>query len=548
MADLCITRPSDMSVALYQSLRAEFKKADDRYRKSVSENARPETQNRNKEKRDAERNALHDHLEAWKTNGSLRSLILTGNTSSAQAVELLKTASDQSVRNHAELMTILEQIRDRLPGGSSSSSADVPTHVDEVPAVEVVDPDVVNLEVPTDECIICMDSEAVDYVIMPCCIQGNKHACKTCFLELLDRHPALKCPCCRSKLDVNLPDFWTLARNLPLPRLVVEAIIAEAGQAFIPLVNIHPYLKSAPDADSPPPDVDDDDDDGSRSMHEVHVEIQCVNSTLYSNPLYATLYTGDPLHPSVYQIPVLKLSVAGDDIDTFVQTKCGGLWPCRDSAVEITCCNCPFPLQYMFMRFKRIRGQESGCLLRSLIEFANGGFVDELFIPFSQIDTWRTTHLKFEDMFAYNRAMPQQVIVQMQDGKFELCWLKRVISNNVGLQLALGRSANSLYEQVVYLGLLRAVIQANFVPIVDSRILVLNLQGRVLTPPCIVKPLFKYGVYHSMQLCDVTLLGCSKYMVADGPRFNLHFVHNGRHQTVGVSDISHLTFVRNSSD
>ena len=450
-----ITCPAGMSRALYQGLRKEYDRAVARYGMSVNNQARQVTINKNKKQRDDEKVALKEQLESWKNNGEIRELITSGNVSFAEAVGLLKQASKDWVNNHTDVMGMLQEIWDRLGGPSSSSSSGLnPMALDDPMVVDAVE-----VAVDSDDCIICMDA-CPDFVVMPCCFQGNIRACVSCFMELLVKKGNVTCPCCRSPFDVDLGRFKTLVRALPLPQPVVEMLL-DTGRAkmFIPLVNILDYREVDIYDEDGPEDYDEPSD--RPSYNEFHVELVCCNgSSLNKNPLWADLLIGDPLRPVKTQVPILKLSVAGDEVDTFVHQMCNGVWPQRSTHVRITCGDVPYPMHYYFNGFRRIVGKETVC------DFQSGGDdidLEDVAVPLSQIATWMGPKITPEYVMSNLRLgvrlalLPLKVSLQLYNGPVEECYIKMVRCSSVGPQLLLGHSATCMFDRVVYIGMVETM-------------------------------------------------------------------------------------------
>ena len=258
---------------------------------------------------------------------------------------------------------------------------------------------------------------------------------------------------------------------------------------------------------------------------------------------------GDPLNPNNVQVPLLKLSVAGDDIDTFVRLKCNGMWPRRESTVQITVCDCPYPIQYSFVRFKRIIGEETVCHFEGLSDEMENFNEPPVMIPLSHINTWKAAQEITAESVKRLLGMvnPRQVLIRMYNGKWERCFIKRVICESFGPKLVLGRSVNSLFDRVVYLGLLKDLLLLQFVEPVSNPVHVsyphYHDHVRLLQLPCVVKPEFVRDVGENIHLANksMTLIAYSQY----GSVVRLHFVHNDRMIMRRANELSNLTFVQN---
>jgi len=533
MAEEYLSCPVDMSREIYTNLLKDYDRAMTRLRQSINDNARPKTIENNQKKRDDAREALKNQLNSWKNNTDLRGLILNGNVSSAEAVELLKKASLERVANHNEVMEMLTTIRDAVVASSSYSSTDVPMVVAEPDIAMAEVQDAVNIEAPEEDennCVICMDLPT-DFVVLPCCFQGNKRACKTCFIELMQKQSHGKCPCCRSDLNVNLPRFLALVRTLQpqLPKLVMETLL-DAGRAkiFIPLGLV--------DFDG---DDYDDEVEAGQWYNDLHVELHCHDTAFSSNPLFVNLTVGDPQVIIMY--PLLKLSVAGDEIDTFVRGKLNGHWPVRCRSVRITCGDCPFPMHYYFRGFKHTIGGEAVCECIS----GDDSLMETVLVPLSQITTWKQADVTldiYRGLQFQATDLPKKVIFRMYNGHYELCFIKRILNNGVGPQLAISSSAISLYDRVVYLGLVDTLLTPTFIEVRQDPVYVYyperDQRQEVLHTPCVVKPIFEQR--DMMDGREMTLMGYSKVNGEVG----LHMIYNDSHHWVKASKFAQLSFVR----
>ena len=193
MAALDITRPDGMSEALYKAIYADYGRAQARHGMSVTRTAAQRTIDKNEKLQHEAKVVLAEAVKAFKANADLRGLINSGNTSSSQALTLLRACAETQTSRHNEIMDALRALQ-----GSSSSSSSAPPQ----PAViEAMD-----LDLP--DCIICTDS-CSDGVIMPCCTrpQSDKVCCKTCFIaSMTSSSGAVTCPACRGNIS-ELPEF-----------------------------------------------------------------------------------------------------------------------------------------------------------------------------------------------------------------------------------------------------------------------------------------------------------------------------------------------------
>ena len=125
MAALDINRPDGMSLTVYNAIYKDYNRARVRHEMSVSRNATQRTIDKNEKLLHESKVAFAEGLKAFKMNPELRQLLNDGNTSSSQALTLLRACAETQTSRHNEIMEALRA----LQGSSSSSSSSVITAV-----------------------------------------------------------------------------------------------------------------------------------------------------------------------------------------------------------------------------------------------------------------------------------------------------------------------------------------------------------------------------------------------------------------------------------
>jgi hypothetical protein len=216
-----------MSQELFDRLCSGYHLARNKYNQLVTRNARPETIAKNQKARDDERARVKALLDSWSSNHELRQLVIDGNKSSGEAVRLLTEASTVAVNRHLELVGMLNGIQGALNNRSSSSTDPMPDEQIEEPVVEM------QME-EDDFCFICV-SENPDGPATPCCWQGNKRACKSCYMDLFRNRKKFICPNCRTDFKdfgvasqdlAQVDRFKAFILGLPLPKRISEFLLA----------------------------------------------------------------------------------------------------------------------------------------------------------------------------------------------------------------------------------------------------------------------------------------------------------------------------------
>ena len=159
---------------------------------------------------------------------------------------------------------------------------------------------------------------------------------------------------------------------------------------------------------------------------------------------------------------------------------------------------------------------------------------------FKTFDNWNvrmTLHMPTEG--------PKEIILKPHGSRFERCWIKRVIFGNVGPQLVLAKTANSLYENVVDISSIDEFVHDPLV-IPTHPITLINH----FTNP---KPLTFLAKVTMTRLTDQTnlflhnkmvhFLGYTQYNHAGSVLRALLVYHDRRYQ-VSVADIICFDFVR----
>ena len=455
-ADLeSIVRPRDMSQELFDRLCSTYQLARNKYNQSVTRNARPETIAKNQKARDDEHARVKALLDSWSSNHELRQLVIDGDKSSGEAVRLLTEASNVAANRHLELVGMLNGIQGALNNRSSSST-------DPMPVEEPIEEPVSEMEevYVEDECIICTGDNP-DGPALPCCWQGNKRACKECYMDLFRHRKELRCPSCRTEFKdfgmatqdlAQVDRFKAFILGLPLHKRISEFLLARDA----PSTRVVLLADLRVDID------DSDSESGFGNYHEAVVMSE--RSTFHPdyNPLWARIFQDGMSDEEVVEHKLDAISFEGDAIHQFVDRVCGGIWPPRGIHVELRCMGCVYPIHYKFERFvKHDAGDVAHFQVMSCQPYFEVEYVD---IPLSAIAGFTSREpCDIRATLGMGNApfSPVDVVCELHEegerSSWYRLWIKSVNFVGVTPTLTLGHNHDDPFERVVTITKVRTI-------------------------------------------------------------------------------------------
>ena len=374
-----LRRPEGMDQRIYDNLTKEYKRVCQRLHMAegrATTSAR--TLTRNKQLKETERETLKRHLDSFRNNPAIRTLLQQIGGDTTEALKILRSIESKQTQMEAQLNSLVQ-------GGSSSSSSSSSSGsvharvvaemeaaaaaadaraaaVREAVDVEMVEDD----DVEKIKCNLCLDSYR-DCMKMPCC---EFWACKPCLLSLLHcKDEDVNCPQCR-RVFTRFQNFAEMGEAvLPLlPQDVVQVI--RHGGCVVPLFNLRGSMFYP---------------EGARWYQRFHTKIGIKESEIDVNPAWVNL----KLAPGVVKkVPFSMLSLPDDEIHKFVRAKCNNVWPKRGVQVRILTA---FPAMYTFKYFDKPVNDKACCVLEV-------NDIEDLRLPLSEIRTFETDRSREEEV------------------------------------------------------------------------------------------------------------------------------------------------------
>ena len=476
MAEQDICRPEAMASGLYKAIRKDYDRAVARL--GMAQNRSPPatqaTINKNVKLLDDAKAALHAAIVAYSINPELREMLAENNRTSSDAVALLKTAAEVQTDNHSEVMAILRQL---VPTTSTSSSAAAPEAMD--------------LDLP--ECLFCMDPTSTG-IKMSCCTRpgSDKIVCLTCFMGYASSNLESVCPACR-----GTPDFTgSLAMiKAGLHPDLLDALKPQKSKEFI--VNFACLAA-----------LDDDGYNGSwRENYYLRLSCHSSSGVDRKNPAWAVLVFGDFFRAMELKVPVCKLIIQGDAIDTFVRSKCDGKWPEYEAIIRLTFVGSRFPAIYQFEGFERVYGGEPICKFSMNPTSHLEPEEDEddavpdvnrdrelIQVPLANINTW--THVRrwtvksiLEKLDYGHRHLPCEILIKMKTQSWGMTILIQILDNGIGPQLVLSTGA---VQRIVDIGMIENIVTDPLIVPCTPVFVYGYYAGAPMPVPCVMKVDFAY--------------------------------------------------------